>query len=293
MTRWLPFLLFAALLPTLGRAAETPKGWTAIVWPNAALLAQQTTRDGYLNLTQSMTCVPGDDQVTVRVYARGGQPRPPGARKGCDTQCRTEIVVTGSDGRNPAGYSERKLPWSEASRIVATDAPKASADFARACGLQLAKPSAVSPLQRDASAARNWSDPKVAWRLIGSGGVQSTLPFDFAIPAGGWQYAAMSSSLTTRAPAIVRIEVEGLSGRSGVALVKPDGTALVSGEYVIAAGDRAIVHFRLNPGAPATVLLRNYDDDGAAGVLRVLRMDVVAEAALTPQALAAIQASLK
>jgi hypothetical protein len=127
-------LLAAAAMAT----AITPPGfgdWDLKVWPNAALMAQHATKNGAIELRRSFSCVRGDPQVSLRIYHPAEAPRPEGARRGCDTRCRTEMVLTDSDGRRPSGYSERKGSWPEL-RGEALVAGAALADgFARACRL--------------------------------------------------------------------------------------------------------------------------------------------------------------
>lgn len=125
----------AAVSPAAMAADPAAVGWDLKIWPNAALLAQHVPKNGAIELRRSFSCVRGDPQVSLRVYHPAEEPRPEGARRGCDTRCRTELVLTDSDGRRPSGFSERKGSWSGLREEAAVAGRVLADSFARACRL--------------------------------------------------------------------------------------------------------------------------------------------------------------
>jgi hypothetical protein len=137
-----PFLaaaLIVALAPAALAADSASGGWDLTTFPNAALLAQHASRPGGIILIRSISCLGGDPHISVRVYHQEREARPAGSRKGCDTRCRTEMVLTDSDGRRPAGFSESQGSWTDLRTEITQAAPPLAEAFAKACRLPLQK----------------------------------------------------------------------------------------------------------------------------------------------------------
>jgi hypothetical protein len=124
------------------------------------------------------------------------------------------------------------------------------------------------------SLGKSWIDAGAQWILLPGHTPAGPLPQTFAIPAKAWDYAAETEALeptVTEQPGVLRIQLGDVSGSVGVSLARPDGSALVSKERAVTAGDSGkVVYFRITgrEGLIA-VLVRNYNAQGQAGSVAV------------------------
>lgn len=137
-----------------------------------------------------------------------------------------------------------------------------------------------------------WSGLETRWRsLVGDQPLtQGRPPFQAATPTEPWVYAAISAPLPSGpAPLAIKVRARAIEAEIGIALVKPNGSALLSQEARIAPDDgvREIL-FRLDPAyGPACLLLRKLSEDACIGRAEVLEVfsapvDGLAETLLGP-----------
>jgi hypothetical protein len=111
-------LLLAAVAATADPAVPeiSDRAWSVTAWPNAAVMADKRQFDLEYDLNRTLTCIKGQPQIELRTYYYG--PRPPGARKGCDAQCRAERIASEAEGRRPSGFSQQSLDWPQAMALL-------------------------------------------------------------------------------------------------------------------------------------------------------------------------------
>jgi hypothetical protein len=141
--------------------------------------------------------------------------------------------------------------------------------------------------------AATWIDTALPWKALPGMTDAGPLPQSFTIPAKAWDYGAASArtDLFVKSEAVIlRLDLEVRTGRVGVAIMTPDGTALVSKERVLTPREGpSRVYFRLAPPAkPGMIVLRNYDANGQAGSVTVSHTQFIRESDLNNDELSEI-----
>lgn len=121
----------------------------------------------------------------------------------------------------------------------------------------------------DSTAAAPWVDARAEWAVMPVH-TRVALPYTFAVPSSAYAYAGLSLELrpfVMKAPGLLKVELIVTEGRVGVALVTPDGSALVSKEAALKPSPAVqSVYFEIGPQSPPVALvLRNYDAEGQSG----------------------------
>jgi hypothetical protein len=153
-----------------------------------------------------------------------------------------------------------------------------------------------APLIARYKPADPWIEAGTVWLRLPARTPAGPLPQTFTTPAKAYDYGAISQPLgplVLAQPSIVRVEVTPVAGRTGVSLLSPDGSTLISHERSLTAKDgRTAVYFRVTPQTPpAGVLVRNYEDEGVAGALTVHSVTYAPQAALSDKQLGVINAA--
>jgi hypothetical protein len=135
-------------------------------------------------------------------------------------------------------------------------------------------------------AADRWIDAGAMWVVLPSQAPAPPLPQTFAIPAKAYDYGATTRSLAatvTGQPSILKVQLGAVSGRVGVSLDRPDGSALVSKEQPVTAADSGkALYFRVVPRqGPVSLLVRNYAAEGQPGSVAVSAVTYAPEAGLS------------
>jgi hypothetical protein len=109
---------------------------------------------------------------------------------------------------------------------------------------------------------------------------------EFVTPELAWDYGAITRVLEPpeTGAQILRVTAQASAGVVGVSLAKTNGSALMSEERVLTPEKGEMqMYFRMPAGLrPISILVRNYDNDGVKGVVRVKAVDAVEEADLDP-----------
>ena len=138
---------------------------------------------------------------------------------------------------------------------------------------------------RGGTTGSTWADAGAAWTRLPEQTALGAPPQTFTVPAQSYDYGGVTQPLSPAildTPSIVRVDLKAETGRVGISLARPDGGKILSKEAVIApALGKTSVYFRTGPGlAPAVLLLRNYDNTGAAGSVTVYKVQVAPEGQL-------------
>lgn len=139
-----------------------------------------------------------------------------------------------------------------------------------------------------------WIDAGSDWMVLPAHSRTGPLPQTFTTPATAYSYGATTDALTPAAtaagPMILKVQLGTVTGRVGLSLDKPDGSALVSKEHPLTAKDSgSTAYFHLSGvQGPVALLVRNYADQGHTGSLEVKAATYAPEARLDAKAMAAI-----
>lgn len=113
---------------------------------------------------------------------------------------------------------------------------------------------------------------RLTWRsLVKSHLASGVAPLDVVTPALAYDYGAVTSPVTFDSDQIIELSLQASKGKIGVALVPPDGSSLISKEKPVTPADGAMkLQFPVSPSmGPVSILLRNYDDQGNTGAVRI------------------------
>jgi hypothetical protein len=141
-----------------------------------------------------------------------------------------------------------------------------------------------------------WLPAGLTWQRLPGHAPAGPLPQTFSIPPTAYDYGASTlpiGPMLKAEPSLLRIEVETTSGNAGLLLTSPDGSQQLSNEKPLTAKDgRTTAYFRIGPTTPqAVVILRNYNNPGAAGSATIHAASYAPISALDRDALAAINAA--
>jgi hypothetical protein len=117
------------------------------------------------------------------------------------------------------------------------------------------------------------------------------LPLDFVTPDEAWDYGAITASLTPGADELIlKVRATAFAGRIGLSISKTNGSALLSEERVLTSDQKAqSFYFRLSPGQTSvSLLVRNYDDDGRLGAVRVESVEAALAVEVDPAILSQV-----
>jgi hypothetical protein len=158
--------------------------------------------------------------------------------------------------------------------------------------LEIARASAINTLDEVAKRDTAFADMTTARSSSGDAGWrplalsmssylpeygESALPAAFGTPENAWSYGAYSDVIDAKSPATLRVRATATKGKIGICLVSEDFGALASDAHVITPETgEATVMIALEPDkAPARLLVRNHDDPGQTGEVRLSSVDVV------------------
>ena len=152
---------------------------------------------------------------------------------------------------------------------------------------------AAAQMTGRSAVADPWIDAGLVWERLPGHVAAGPLPQTFAVPDKAYDYGASSAPLgplLKGEPTLLRLQVEPTAGKVGLALASPDGAALLSGEAALTPKDgKRAVYFRLGPATPpAIIVVRNYDNPGAAGAVVVNSATYAPVSALSAGALSDI-----
>lgn len=130
----------------------------------------------------------------------------------------------------------------------------------------------------------DWRDYPTEWRsLVWDHELpQHVLPLEFVTPELAWDYGAISRVLSRpsegESSVVLKVRARVSEGRVGVSVSKTNGSALVSREIPLTPEQGEVeIYFELPAGKrPLSLLVRNYDDDGRRGQIKVIDVKAIA-----------------
>jgi hypothetical protein len=114
---------------------------------------------------------------------------------------------------------------------------------------------------------------QLTWQTLPDLTLKGLAPLVLPIPPDAWDYGAICQPVQAEEgmDLLVRVTLEALSGRVGVFLARADGSAISTPDQVVVPQDGpTTLEMRVYYGEdPAHVVVRNHDNEGVAGSVRI------------------------
>lgn len=176
-------------------------------------------------------------------------------------------------GSRPPAESPRRHPTGAASPAAATGV------------VQPAAAPADPPPRR-----AKWVASEFEWQTLPDQKPAGPLPQAFKVDGPVYMYAAATGLLPAE-PHILRIQAQVLSGTVGILATTPDGKTILTPERILTAGPGDVrCHLQVTPEmAPAILIVRNQDPEGAPGSILMRRIERAAPGSVPDDALGAVE----
>ncbi len=136
-----------------------------------------------------------------------------------------------------------------------------------------------------------WTEIDCVWRsLVGEVRLSDVrAPLTLPVPAGAFEYGAISDPLPSFPGTVVRVRAIGHGVTAGISLCRPNGSTLLSAEYALQPDTPTDILLRPDPDlGPACLLVRNFGDAGRSGSVALSSVAAAAEADLHSETLALV-----